>query len=267
MQPRIAGIVREEEAVSIPVRLKHGKVIGLLTPVTISALNDDALVGKLTDWRNSMRACFLTQAAVTPATTRAFLSNSLFTDSTRMLFVVHSLTQPVGTLGLKIAPPWVHGAGPTCSDGRGRLAELANLLLGVREGHPMLMYHSELALIEWVFQELDVDLVWTAVPSDNRVALTLHKSAGFKQTECIPLHRKTKNGEPHLVPGEPGQVSPDGLYAQRIELDRNDFLRRRQLPEAQETKGTVPAALGDEPHRITSPGLEPPPIQPSVRNI
>jgi hypothetical protein len=229
MQALVERIINEQESIKIPVRLRDGKQIGFLTPVTKSALADDELIGRLTDWRNSMRTCFLTQAAVSPETTRAFLANSLFKDSTRMLFIVHSLNQPIGTLGIKLAPPWVHGAGPSIAERAGhRLAELANLLLGVRDGHPMLMYHGELALIDWVFRVLDIDLVWTAVPSDNRLALTLHKSAGFKQTERIPLFRHMKNGEPHMVPGEPGAESPDGLYAQRIELDRSDFLARQQ---------------------------------------
>jgi hypothetical protein len=249
MLPLVARIINEQESVKIPVRLKDGKQIGFLTPVTKSALTDDALVGRLTDWRNSMRTCFLTQAPVTPETTRSFLANSLFKDSTRMLFIVHSLNQPIGTLGIKLAPPWVHGAGPSTAEAAGRrMAELANLLLGVRDGHPMLMYHGELALIDWVFRTLNIDLVWTAVPSDNRLALTLHKSAGFKQTERIPLIRQMKNGEPHLVPGDPGSGSPDNLYAQRIELDRADFLARQHPANKSEAAVTpVPAQAASEP--------------------
>jgi hypothetical protein len=244
MLPLVQRIINEEDSVKIAVRLKDGKQIGSLTPVTKSALKDDAMVGRLTDWRNSMRTCFLTQAAVSPETTRAFLANSLFKDATRMLFIVHSLNQPIGTLGIKLAPPWVHGAGPSAAEASGhRLAELANLLLGVRDGHPMLMYHGELALIDWVFRTLNIALVWTAVPSDNRLALTLHKSAGFKQTERIPLIRQMKNGEPQLVPGEPGAESPDHLYAQRIELNRADFFARQQTTAHRPADGESVAPL------------------------
>jgi hypothetical protein len=178
-----------------------------------------------------MRSSFLNQQPVTTETTRAFIVNSLFTDATRLLFIVRSSAGPVGTIGLKVAPPWVHGAGPGEKDQSGRrLAELANLLRGSREGHPMLMYYAEMSLMGWGFLEFDIEMIWTAVPSDNRLALALHKSAGFKATELIPLLKSNINGVPHLAPGEVGQLSPDGMYAQRIELKRADFFMQKDVP-------------------------------------
>jgi hypothetical protein len=235
----ISRIVNEEQLLRIDVKIDGDTQIGYITPITRLALENTELIGKMTAWRNRMRSCFLTQAAVTIEKTIAFLAGSVLGDPTRMLFIVHSLTHPVGTVGIKVGPPWVHGAGPRGSEKGGRkLAELANLLRGTREGHPRLMYQAELALMDWAFRELDVDMFWTAVPSNNRLAMTLHQSAGFRPTQIIPLRKVEKDGQISLVPGDAGDTSPDGLYAQRIELERSDFMLRREALMEKPTYGT-----------------------------
>lgn len=235
----ITRIVNEEQLLRIDVTIDGDTRIGYLTPITRSTLENTELIAKMTAWRNRMRSCFLTQREVTVEMTKAFLTGSVLGDPTRMLFVVHSPTNPVGTVGIKVGPPWVHGAGPHgCEEGERRLAELANLLRGTRDGHPQLMYQAELALMDWAFRALDVDMFWTAVPSNNRLALSLHHSAGFKSTQLIPLHKVEKDGQTQMVPGEAGAISPDGLYAQRIELERPDFMARREALIQNPTYGT-----------------------------
>lgn len=196
----ITRIVNEEQPLRIDITIDGDTLIGYLTPITKSSLANTDLIGKMTAWRNRMRSCFLNQAAVTTEKTKAFLTSSVLSDPTRMLFIVHSLTQPVGTLGIKVGPPWVHGAGPRgCEQDGRKLAELANLLRGSREGDPRLMYQGEMALMDWAFRQLEVDLFWTAVPSNNRLALTLHQSAGFKPTQLVPLYKVDKEGQTHLL--------------------------------------------------------------------
>jgi len=237
--PLITRIVNEEQPLKIDVMVDGDTRIGYMTPITKSSVDDTELLDKMTAWRNRMRKCFLTQAAVSVEKTRAFLVSSVLKDPTRMLFIVHSLKQPVGTLGVKVGPPWVHGAGPRdCEQNTLQLAELVNLLRGSRDGHPKLMYQAEMALMDWAFHELNVDVFWTAVASNNRLALTLFESAGFKRTQLIPLYKVEKEGAAQLVPGAPGAESPDGLYAQRIELDRSEFMQRRHALMEKATYGT-----------------------------
>jgi hypothetical protein len=111
------------------------------------------------------------------------------------------------------------------------------------------MYQAELALMDWAFHALDVEMFWTAVPSNNRLALTLHHSAGFRSTELIPLFKVEKDGQIHLVPGEAGAVSPNGLYAQRIELERTDFMTRREALMQKPTYGTSRLLHCEGPNR------------------
>jgi len=248
MRALISRLVNKEQTLQIEVKIDGDTPIGYVTPITKSSLDNLELIGKMTAWRNRMRTCFLTQSPVTVEKTRAFLASTVLADPTRMLFIVHSPTQPVGTLGVKVGPPWVHGAGPRgCEGGGRRLAELANLLRGTREGHPRLMYQAEMALMDWAFRELDIDIFWTAVPSNNRLALTLHQSAGFRPTALIPLYKVEKDGQTHLEVGDAGNESPDGLYAQRIELERVDFMERREALMERPTYGTARQVTFERP--------------------
>lgn len=234
----VGSIVSGQRQIKIEVFTSENTRIGLLTPVTVSDLEDNDLLDTLVAWRNSKRTSFLTQAKVTRESTRNFIAQTVFQDPTRLLFLVHSTAMPVGTIGVKLGPPWVHGAGPTEEERRGRsLAELANLLLGARDGHPMLMYFAEMAVMEWIFRECAIDAIWTAVPSQNRVALTLHRYAGFQVTGEIPLHRREKNGSVQLSVGRAGESSSDGLYAIRIELGRAEFLAKRAAVLAKRVEG------------------------------
>lgn len=105
MQQLITSLINEEQALRIEVMVGGDTPIGYITPITRSSLDDAELIGKMTAWRNRMRTCFLTQAAVTVEKTRAFLATTVLSDPTRMLFIVHSPNQPVGTLGIKVGPP------------------------------------------------------------------------------------------------------------------------------------------------------------------
>src|SRR5208282_3619410 len=97
----ITRIVNEEQPLRIDITIDGDTLIGYLTPITKSSLVNTDLIGKMTAWRNRMRSCFLNQTAVTTEKTKAFLTSSVINDPTRMLFIVHCLTQPVGTLGIK----------------------------------------------------------------------------------------------------------------------------------------------------------------------
>lgn len=248
----VKSIVNEDYRVDLRVHANGSAHIGYLAPFTKSDLDNNSLLDAMVEWRNRHKTSFLTQAEVTRDSTRKFFENTVFQDPTRLLFIVRSLTTPVGTIGLKLAPPWVHGAGPYDELHRSlKVAELANLLLGVRDGHPMLLHYGELALMEWAFDKFDIDIFWSAIPSENRLALTYARFAGFTVTGVIPLLKKEIAGVTHLVPGEAGQPSPDGLYASRIELPRWAFVARRSADAVTEKTQTLemPAGAPSLDHR------------------
>src|SRR5437899_12073690 len=118
-----------------------------------------------------------------------------------------------GAFGFKILPD--------------RSVELGNLVRGERCGHYQLTYYAELALIDWIFQALPVDVIFGISMADNLMCSTLQRSLGFRRAQRIPLLKAEHGGELHFRFGEPGAESPDGLYAQKFELDRAEFFRRK----------------------------------------
>jgi L-amino acid N-acyltransferase YncA len=212
-QGYIHEIINRREVVRINVLDDEASLIGHLDPVTRAALADDDLIQKLTHWRNVASRYFFTQFTATCDRTRDWLEKVVLNDSNRLLFIIHSKTGPVGQHGFK-------GLSPDS-------AELDNLIRGEMGGHPRLIHYAEIALVRWLFAVLDIKLILAYVLSDNHRALDLHREVGFRATEVFPLHKTETDGEIHLVRGKSGSPSPDGLYTQKMELDRSEFMERQ----------------------------------------
>jgi len=214
-QSFIGKIISGREVVRINILDDEASLIGRLYPVTRSVLADNDLIQKLTNWRNLARRYFFTQFIATCDRTRNWIENTVLQDRSRLLFIIHSKIKPIGQYGFK------------------RLSvesvELDNLMRGEMGGHPRLIYRAEIALIDWIFSVFDVNRIYAFILSDNHIALNLHKSVGFKMSQRIPLSKVEFQGEIHLQKGTPGCQSPDGLYAQKVELERSDFIRRKDL--------------------------------------
>lgn len=208
--PFINRIVNEEQTVRIEFGDGRGVWLGHLAPITRSGLKDAELIRKLTRWRNISRRYFFTQARVTCEMTRNWLENAVLMDGGRLLFVVFSNHNPVGTLGIKLLTE--------------RLVELGNLVRGSRGGGAQLMYHAEWALINWTFNNLEIDMIFGIALADNLMCLNLQKSLGFKDTQVIPLRKIQVDGAVELQPAEAGSEAPNGLYAHRMELTRSKFM-------------------------------------------
>jgi RimJ/RimL family protein N-acetyltransferase len=206
----IREIIDGQEVVRINIVDDEASLIGHLDPVTRSALADDDLIQKLTNWRNMARKYFFTQFTATYDRTRDWLEKVVLSDSTRLLFIIHAKTGAVGQYGFKLLS---HDS-----------AELDNLIRGELGGPPRLIYHAEIALVRWLFEMLEIKLILGFVLSDNYSALNLHRAVGFRATEVLPVYKTETDGEIHLVRGEPGSQSPDGLYVQKLELGRSEFM-------------------------------------------
>ena len=209
----ISSIANEKQDLCIEIRDRQGMPIGHLAPVTKSSTSDGQLVEKLTEWRNRSMKNFFTQYTATCERTQQWLESTVLTDPTRLLFVIHSKAGSAGAIGFKILPD--------------RSVELGNLVRGERCGHYQLTYYAELALIDWIFQALPVDVIFGISKADNLMCSTLQRSLGFRRAQRIPLLKTEHGGELHFRFGEPGAKSPDGLYAQKFELDRAEFFRRK----------------------------------------
>ena len=200
----VRSILNDEFTVTIKIVDDEGIPIGHLWPITKAAGSNSELIQRLTDWRNRARTHFFTQFTATYERTRSWLKDIVLPDDHRLLFVINSDSKPLGHIGFR--------------DLHDRTVELDNLIRGEIGGHPQLIYHSEVALIHWMFQNLEIDSVCAWVLAHNTVVSSLHKRVGFEPVERVPLLKVQQEGTLRFEKGDPTGVSPSGLYAQRIVL-------------------------------------------------
>ncbi len=205
----IYDVIQERTPLWIDIFDSQENYIGHLSPLTVSVLDNDEIIQKLTHWRNRAMRYFLTQFTATPERTKNWLANIVFKDHSSLLFLIYSRSKLIGQYGFK----------ELSSDS----VELHNLIRGEMGGHPRLIYYAEITLIRWLFETFKVGSIYGFVLSDNAMVLNLHRSVGFRLMELIPLHKLKFDGEIPLRMGEVNHPSPDGLYCQKVELRFSDF--------------------------------------------
>lgn len=206
---KLIEIVDGRVVCEIPLTDESGAVIGKLEPLTLGHVDSDELVDSMTRWRNRASRFFMTQFEATPERTRAWLSDTILIDQSRLLCLIHSSQKVIGHYGFK----------NLTADS----AELDNLVRGEPGGHPKLIYHAEIGLIRWLFSSFAISRIYAHVLADNNAVLDLHRSIGFVNEALIPLTRIESSGLVTLEYGSPGGTSPDRLYCQKIVLHRSRF--------------------------------------------
>ena len=205
IEARIRAVVEGREKLVIDLHDDAGTPIGRLVPLTEAHLTDEAVIGKLTDWRNASMDSFLTQFTATPERTRNWLRNGVLASSTQMIFLIEADDVLIGHFGFK---ELTH-----------ETVLLDNAMRGTRGGHPKLLQIAGRALIDWLFASAGVRTVTGYVLSTNPAAIMLNRAIGFDRWDKLPVRREEIDGEVHLVMGEPGEASADGTYCYRLEKD------------------------------------------------
>lgn len=206
----ISDIIHENINISIEITDSQNNYLGHLEPITLSILKNTEIITKLTEWRNRAKQYFLTQFNANPKRTKRWLEEVVLKDNSRLLFLIYSPIKLIGNYGFK---------GLTVAS-----VEIDNLIRGESGGHPRLIYYTEIALVKWLFTTFQVKRIYGFVLAGNFIVLNLHKSVGFRLTELVPLRKKEFQEEIRLDMGKPGDLSPDGLYSQKIELLSTDFI-------------------------------------------
>lgn len=202
---RIRDVVEGRETLVIELHDDGGAAIGRLVPLTEAHLASDAVIGKLTDWRNASMGSFLTQFTATPDRTRNWLQNGVLASSAQMIFLIYADDVLIGHFGFK---ELTH-----------ETVLLDNAMRGERGGHPKLLQIAGRALIDWLFAEAGVRTVTGYVLSTNPAAIMLNRAIGFDRWDKLPVRREEVDGEVRLIMGEPGEASADGAYCYRLEKD------------------------------------------------
>jgi hypothetical protein len=181
-------------ALALPVVDEHKRPIGRLVPVGKWILDDPEKIEAIRDWRQKAMRMFLTQFESTAEKTRTYLRDLSVAQPDRLLFLIHDESERfVGHIGL---------SGVTETE-----SELDNLMRGVSGGHPRLVYHCELALLDWSFQALGLSRNRLRALSYNRMVLALHEEVGYSVTGQIPLKKREQDGTVFHDPATPSEAN------------------------------------------------------------
>lgn len=202
----VAAIIEGKEPLVIPILDNQDAEIGTLRPITKEQLHAGDVIEKMTKWRNQYKAFFLSQFTATPDRTRQWLEKTVLANPSQLLFLIYHGETLIGQYGFK--------------DLDGESAFLDNLLRGERGGHPMLMKYAVSALAGWLFDAMQVKMVYGYTFANNAMALKLNRDAGFSCVEKYPLQKQVSGDEIKWVVGKAGEVSPDNHYYQKIVMTR-----------------------------------------------
>ena len=152
---------------------------------------DEQDVRRLSDWRNRHARSFLTEFDATPERTRRWLTRSIATDESRILFMIEEPDhEPVGYIGLG-AIDWTN-----------RTAEADSVVRG-NDSHPGAMSAAMHSILDWARRELGIRGVSVRVLHDNP-AIAFYENFGFREQRREPLHRVMRSD---CVAWEPVQES------------------------------------------------------------
>lgn len=173
---------------------------GFLIPVAQVHLRDDALLQRLTEWRNRFVHVYPTQFLASLESTRAWLRDRLLAVEDRMLFlVVDKQGAVVGHMGFN-----------SCFNDEAKM-ELDNIVRGVDGVEKGIMANALLTLTEWARKTINVEGFFLRVFAGNAKAIDFYRSLGFVVDETIPLTKVEQEGLVSYVACENGG-KPDASF-------------------------------------------------------
>lgn len=135
----------------------------------------------LTEWRNRNTRSFLTEFDATPARTRNWLTSSVGSDSSRILFMVDDDAGPsLGYIGLAFI------------DWEGGHAEADSVVRG-RDGRTGAMSAALRTLLTWAREDLGLSAFGVRVLADNP-ANSFYRKFGFRESARVGLRREQDDG-------------------------------------------------------------------------
>ncbi len=178
---------RPLEAVLRPVATREGE----LNPEDVRLL---------TEWRNRYVRSFLTEFQATEGRTERWLSETIGSDDTRILFMLDDANgRTVGYIGI-FNIDWERGSVEFDSPVRGAGADL------------WLMAKAMRTMMDWVGGQLGLPYIGGRVRSDNRALKFFQRMLDASEVKRVPLRRIEEPGmirwveDPSLPPGEPSLV-------------------------------------------------------------
>jgi hypothetical protein len=206
----IKGLVPNSRPFSIPVRSFEGIEVGALKPVDVALSHQGSVVESLARWRQMYMDYFLTQFVANPERTAHWLQSLVIPSHDRILFLIcenHGLA--VGNFSVCNVTP--------------REAELDNLIRGEQGGDAQLIFYSEVALLSWLYWQLDIEEAFLHVFTNNTRTIRLHTRVGFQPSKTYRLSRIVEGQETRfLLDSDTGEVVD--FQCLRMTLHRDRFV-------------------------------------------
>ena len=196
---------------SITIKNQDAENVGELICVDRVLASDVSVVRDLTEWRKRFMKFFLTQFEATPERTKSWLEKVVLPSDDRLFFLICLPNgDAIGNFGICNLRP--------------TSGELDNLIRGKNGGGPNLIFLSELAILSWMFGDLEYEKANLHVFSNNRPTIKLHTSVGFEISNSTPLSRLTSDESiEYLQNSEKGE--PVKFNYLELTLKRESFLK------------------------------------------
>jgi dTDP-4-amino-4,6-dideoxygalactose transaminase/RimJ/RimL family protein N-acetyltransferase len=160
-------------------RIQVPGATNLCLRVVSAIMPADEDVKRLTEWRNKFSRSFLTEFIATYDRTRAWLTNVIARDNSRILFMIEEPGKlPIGYIGM------------TCIDWTNKTAEADSVVRG-EDSHPGMMMKALKTLLQWAGSELGINKFKVRVISDNP-AVRFYSKFGFKEMKRVALRKIAK---------------------------------------------------------------------------
>ena len=179
---RLKANLKKDKSFKIPIISKDEIFLGSLRLIDKFQANRKCLIKKMTIWRNASMGSFLTQFNATEHRTKEWLDNVILPACDRFLFeLLDDQNNSIGHAGV--------------TNFNIKSAELDNFIRGEKGGDPLLFYYAELAILEWLFNQISVSEVLLHVFSNNWIPINNHLELGFSIVKKHKLSRLVKNTE------------------------------------------------------------------------
>ena len=204
----------KEEIVSYLKNIKNGKVncdldvlndegekIAILKPVIDSKLSDNSeIIRFITKWREYYAENFLTQFKVTEERTKNWLDTNLIKRDDKILFMIETRDKKViGHIGVIFKEDYSVG-------------ELDNVIKDKNCKVPRIMTYALKALINFLFNFLELEKLTLRVFSENLNAQALYSRCGFSKDKEVGLKKEIIGEEVRYVEiGENELLTPDKI--------------------------------------------------------
>jgi len=162
------------------IQTPTGDVVGFLSPLNVRMLDDAPLMDLMTRWRIRHAYAFASTFSPTVERTRAWLRDTVLTDSRRLLFLINHAERPIGHIGFRdLTPEGYQGD---------------NLVRGERGGGINFMQYAAWAFHAWAMQHFGVSRTWGRVLASNASAIHFNLTLGHTIDRRVPCFSRIVDG-------------------------------------------------------------------------